>query len=109
VIVANPPYVAADDPHLAAGDLRYEPRAALIAGDDGLACIRVIAASAARYLAPDGWLGFEHGYDQSARCRQLLLALGYHAVFSLPDLAGIERIAGGRGAMAAHGKGSTLL
>ncbi len=96
VIVANPPYVAAGDPHLAAGDLRYEPQSALAAGADGLACIRLIAAAAPRYLAQGGWLAFEHGYDQSAHCRTLLQKIGYRDVFGRRDLAGIERIAGGQ-------------
>lgn len=96
VIVANPPYVAADDPHLKQGDLRFEPAAALAAGSDGLDCIRLIIAAAPQYLSGGGWLAFEHGYDQAARCRSLLITSGFAAVFSRADLAGIARVSGGQ-------------
>jgi release factor glutamine methyltransferase len=96
VIVANPPYIAAGDPHLRQGDLRFEPAAALTAGADGLDCIRLIIASAPQYLSEGGWLAFEHGYDQAARCRELLTQAGFSEVFSRADLAGIERVSGGQ-------------
>ena len=95
LVVANPPYIAAGDPHLAQGDLRFEPPDALAAGADGLACARLIIASAPQYLSGGGRLAFEHGYDQAARCRELLEAAGFREVFSRADLAGIERISGG--------------
>lgn len=95
LIVANPPYVAEQDPALARGDLRFEPRAALAAGADGLACLRLIIAQARAYLEPAGRLLFEHGYDQAARCRALLAQAGYREVASHRDLAGIERVSGG--------------
>ena len=95
VIVANPPYVAAGDAHLQQGDLRFEPAAALVAGGDGLDCIHAIVASAPQYLNPGGALAIEHGYDQAARCRELLTAAGFGKVFSRIDLAGIERVSGG--------------
>ena len=82
LIVANPPYVAADDPHLERGDVRFEPAAALTGGGDGLACIRLIVASAPQYLRTGGWLAFEHGYDQSERVRELLATAGFVTVFS---------------------------
>lgn len=96
LIVANPPYVAQDDPHLNEGDVRFEPRMALVAGADGLDCIRRIVQQAPGYLAPGGWLVFEHGYDQAAQARALLEAGGYVEVFSAQDLAGIERVTGAR-------------
>ena len=96
VVVANPPYVATSDPHLRQGDLRFEPVAALAGGADGLDCIRLIVASAPQYLNIGGWLAFEHGYDQAARCRRYLEDAGYDEVFSRADLAGIERVSGGR-------------
>ncbi len=95
VIVANPPYIAAGDPHLSAGDLRFEPAAALASGADGLDALRAILAAAPAHLRKGGWLAFEHGYDQAARCRALLEAAGFTQVFSRCDLAGIERISGG--------------
>jgi len=96
VIVSNPPYVAAGDAHLAQGDLRFEPVSALASGTDGLADIRVIVAGARAHLASGGWLLFEHGYDQAARCRELLAQAGFSEVQSWRDLAGIERVSGGR-------------
>lgn len=96
LIVSNPPYIATGDPHLAQGDLRFESIAALVAGADGLACIRLIIAAAPQYLNGGGWLAFEHGYDQAARCRELLAHAGFNEVFSRTDLAGIERVCGGR-------------
>ena len=95
LIVANPPYIAAGDLHLAQGDLRFEPPGALAAGADGLDCVRLIIASAPQYLSDGGRLACEHGYDQAARCRELLAAAGFGEVFSRADLAGIERISGG--------------
>lgn len=97
LIVSNPPYVAGADRHLTQGDLRFEPAAALSDGSaDGLASIRAIVAGAASHLNPDGWLLFEHGYDQADACRELLAAAGFQDLFSRPDLAGIPRVAGGR-------------
>ncbi len=96
LIASNPPYVAATDPHLAEGDVRFEPRVALIGGADGLACIRTIVTRAREHLLPGGWLMFEHGYDQAEACRALLRTQGYLEVQSWPDLAGIPRVSGGR-------------
>ncbi|HEY0336385.1 MAG TPA: peptide chain release factor N(5)-glutamine methyltransferase [Burkholderiales bacterium] len=96
VIVSNPPYVAQADPHLQDGDIRFEPLAALEAGADGLDAIQRIVAEARSHLVAGGWLLFEHGYDQAGRARQLLQAGGYADIFSARDLAGIERVAGGR-------------
>jgi len=96
LIVANPPYVAAGDPHLAQGDLRYEPATALASGADGLDAIRAIVAAAPAHLDAGGWLALEHGYDQAEACRALLAQAGFEKVFSRRDLAGIERVSGGR-------------
>ena len=96
VVVANPPYVAAGDLHLAQGDLRYEPQSALVAGPDGLECVRLIIGRATAHLERGGWLAVEHGYDQADACRSLLREAGYSGVFSRRDLAGIERMSGGR-------------
>lgn len=104
LIVSNPPYVAAADPHLAEGDLRFEPRRALVGGADGLDCIRAIVAKAPMHLQAGAWLLFEHGYDQAEACRTLLWAQGYREVQSWPDLAGIERVSGGCAAVNASGR-----
>jgi release factor glutamine methyltransferase len=97
VVVSNPPYVAAGDPHLARGDLRFEPREALTDGSaDGLDSIRAIISGASDHLKPGGWLLFEHGYDQAEAVRGLLESAGFGSIVSLPDLAGIPRVAGGK-------------
>ncbi len=95
-ILSNPPYIAAGDPHLARGDLRFEPQQALVGGGDGLDDIRIIVAAATAHLKTGGWLIFEHGYDQAARCRELLRSASFSAVESAKDLAGIERVTVGR-------------
>lgn len=96
LVVANPPYVAAGDPHLAEGDLRFEPPGALTDGSaDGLDAIRAIAAGARAHLVPGGWLLTEHGFDQAEAVREILIAAGFTERLSLPDLAGIPRVAGG--------------
>lgn len=99
LIVSNPPYVAAGDKHLAAGDLRFEPISALTdgaPGENGLACIRRIIADAPQHLNKGGSLLFEHGYDQASACAELLAARGFRDLCSFNDLAGIARVAGGR-------------
>jgi release factor glutamine methyltransferase len=96
VIVSNPPYIASGDPHLSEGDLRFEPRGALTDEADGLSAIRVIVAGAPARLAAGGALWIEHGYDQAEAVRGLLSAQGFAQVRSERDLAGIERISGGR-------------
>jgi release factor glutamine methyltransferase len=96
LIVSNPPYIAAGDRHLAEGDLRFEPSGALTDGADGLSALRTIVAGAPSYLAVDGWLLMEHGYDQSAPVQGLLSSRCYGDVQSWHDLAGIARVTGGR-------------
>ena len=96
LIVSNPPYVASDDPHLGQGDVRFEPRGALTDGADGLEDLRRIVAGAHRHLKAGGALWMEHGWDQAEAVRGLLAAAGFADVHSRRDLAGIERISGGR-------------
>jgi release factor glutamine methyltransferase len=96
VIASNPPYIAAGDAHLAQGDLRFEPVGALTDHADGLSALRTIVAGSPRHLVPGGWLLLEHGYDQAAAVRALLLDAGFADVQSWQDLAGIERVSGGR-------------
>lgn len=94
LIVANPPYVASGDPHLAG--LRFEPASALVAGPDGLDALREIAREAPAHLASPGWLYLEHGIGQDAVVRALLKGAGLESVLTWPDLAGIPRVSGGK-------------
>lgn len=94
LIVSNPPYIAASDPHLSQGDLRYEPRSALTDDANGMMHIAAIVDGAETHLKPGGWLLMEHGYDQSAAVRALLEKAGWQQVQSWQDLAGIERVTG---------------
>jgi release factor glutamine methyltransferase len=96
VIVSNPPYVAQDDAHLGEGDLRFEPKLALVGGGDGLDAIRRIVRDAPGYLKQEGWLLLEHGYDQASAVRALLLAAGFGQLVQETDLAGHVRVTGGR-------------
>ena len=96
LIVANPPYIAHGDPHLGEGDLRFEPGGALCDGSDGLASIRKIVGGGGNHLAAGGWLLFEHGYDQATVCLELLTGAGFRDVQSWRDLAGIDRVSGGK-------------
>jgi release factor glutamine methyltransferase len=95
LIVSNPPYIAAGDPHLSA--LRHEPQSALVAGPDGLDAIRAILTGAKAHLQPGAWLLLEHGMGQDGAVRALLVAAGLESVTTWPDLAGIARISGGKG------------
>ena len=91
-VLSNPPYLAADDPHLRAGDLRFEPRAALVAGRDAMTAIRRIAQDAPPFLRPGGRLILEHGIGQAAECENALVAAGLRPLGRRRDLAGIERV-----------------
>lgn len=94
LIVSNPPYLAEDDPHLA-GDLRFEPREALVAGSEGLADLDTIIVAAPEHLKSGGVLWLEHGWTQAAAVRDRLVTRGFRAVCSRCDLEGRERISGG--------------
>ena len=97
LIVSNPPYIVGNDVHLSAGDLRFEPVTALTdRSADGLASIRTIVDGARAHLRPNGWLLFEHGFDQRDACRELLLKAGFDNLTSTCDLAGIPRVASGQ-------------
>lgn len=92
VIVSNPPYIDGADPHLEQGDVRFEPRSALVADDAGLADIRHIVAHAPAYLLADGWLLLEHGWDQGEAVRQLLRDGGYREVATVRDYGDNDRV-----------------
>jgi len=96
VIVSNPPYIRSQDPHLSAGDVRFEPSSALVSGSDGLDDIRQIIANAPAHLAAAGWLLLEHGYDQAPQVRELMAQQGLEQVESREDLGGHERVTLGR-------------
>lgn len=94
LIVSNPPYIEAADPHVAQGDLRFEPAGALVSGSDGLDDIRRIVIDARKHLQPGGWLLFEHGWNQGEAACALLLQAGYSQVFTARDLEQRDRVSG---------------
>ncbi len=96
LIVSNPPYIEANDPHLSQGDVRFEPASALVSGDDGLDDLRLVCSQSVGYLADSGWLVLEHGFDQGAAVRELLDRAGFVLVETRQDLNGCERITLGR-------------
>lgn len=104
LVVANPPYVAARDPHLLQDGLPFEPDLALTDGGDGLSCIRRIVGDAPRHLLPGGWLLIEHGYDQAAAVRGLLGDGPYAEIATWQDLSGVDRVSGACLAQAAAAK-----
>jgi len=95
LIVSNPPYIEADDPHLVKGDLRFEPASALASGVDGLDDIRRIVRDARMHLKEGCWLLFEHGWNQGEAARGLLHAAGYAEVMTAQDLEQRDRVSGG--------------
>ncbi|MFC7519613.1 peptide chain release factor N(5)-glutamine methyltransferase [Xanthomonas populi] len=101
LIASNPPYIAAQDPHLGEGDLRYEPASALASGPDGLNDIRLIVADAPTHLRVGGWLLLEHGWGQGAAVAELLRARGFDAVATHQDLEQRDRVTLGRWSTAA--------
>src|SRR5690606_29533287 len=96
LVASNPPYIADGDAHLAQGDLRFEPRAALASGADGLDAIRAIVAGAPAHLRDGGWLLVEHGWEQGAAVRALFEAAGFDEVATERDLEQRDRVTLGR-------------
>ncbi|TVU89727.1 peptide chain release factor N(5)-glutamine methyltransferase [Vreelandella titanicae] len=92
IVVSNPPYIAANDPHLSAGDVRFEPRSALVADAEGMADLLHLVHAAQHYLTASGWLLLEHGYNQADKVRSALKSAGYQSVESIRDLGGYERV-----------------
>ena len=92
VIISNPPYIAGDDPHLKQGDCRFEPQGALTSGQTGLEDLEHIIARARTYLAPQGWVLLEHGYDQAVAVAALFKQYGFDQIEHRQDLAGMNRI-----------------
>lgn len=96
LIVSNPPYICADDPHLDQGDLLFEPHAALVSGVDGLDDIRQIAYQSPHCLKPGGFLMVEHGSEQSQAVREIFAAQGFIDAKTHNDLAGLPRVCIGK-------------
>jgi release factor glutamine methyltransferase len=94
-IVANPPYIAEQDPHLQEGDLRFEPLSALASSQEGLADLQYIIQQSVHHLLPDGLLLLEHGYDQKFSISAILNKLGYEKIQSWQDIQGHDRVSGG--------------
>ncbi|MDV6315457.1 peptide chain release factor N(5)-glutamine methyltransferase [Idiomarina sp. HP20-50] len=100
LILSNPPYIEAADPHLATGDVRFEPHTALIAENNGLADIETIIKQAKSHLVDQGWLLLEQGWQQADRVIDLLFKTGYKKVNRWQDYARVERVTGGKKASA---------
>jgi len=96
LILSNPPYVAAEDPHLETGDLPAEPTGALVAGKTGLESLRYIIERAPDFLERGGWLLLEHGFDQAYPVRESFSATGFVEVETRRDWSGQERVTGGQ-------------
>lgn len=92
LIVSNPPYIEEQDSHLNQGDLRFEPKSALASGADGLDDIRKIIINARKFLAPNGLLILEHGYNQAEKIQKIFLENNYHNIETHKDLAGLDRV-----------------
>jgi release factor glutamine methyltransferase len=92
LIVANPPYIAAADPHLEQGDLRFEPATALSDGHDGLQAYRCLSMQAPAHLRPGGCILVEHGHTQQGDILSLFERAGFTGITGLTDLAGKARM-----------------
>ncbi len=95
-VISNPPYIDSADEHLQQGDVRFEPKTALIAEDHGLSDIQIIADKARSYLKPAGHLLIEHGYNQAPQVQAIFNALAYDKVQSYQDLSGQPRVTYGQ-------------
>lgn len=95
LVISNPPYIAADDPHLQQGDVRFEPESALISHEEGLKDIRLLAEQARNHLKPNGRLLIEHGYNQQTQVQAILQSFNYRQIQTHPDLSGNPRVTSG--------------
>ncbi|MCK7458259.1 peptide chain release factor N(5)-glutamine methyltransferase [Idiomarina aminovorans] len=100
LIISNPPYIDAADPHLVSGDVRFEPHSALVAENNGLADIETIIKEARNHLVDQGWLLLEQGWQQADSVLELLFKSGYKKVNHWQDYASVERVTGGTKARA---------
>jgi len=94
LIISNPPYIAAHDPHLSQGDVRFEPRRTLVAAEEGLQALRHIISQATAYLKKGAWLMVEHGHTQSEAVQAIFKQQGYVNIQVANDYAGIARFVG---------------
>jgi release factor glutamine methyltransferase len=92
LIVSNPPYIDALDEHLSQGDVRFEPKSALVAPDNGMADIKLIIEQARQYLAPNGYLLIEHGYQQALLLQEFFAQMAYSNILTIKDMAGCDRV-----------------
>lgn len=96
LIVSNPPYIEVNDPHLSQGDVRFEPRSALVAGEGGLVDLTTICHQAGAHLLSGGWLVLEHGWQQGDAVRALLASAGFNYIATLRDYGYNERVSQGQ-------------
>ena len=96
LIVCNPPYIDPKDPHLTQGDVRFEPRSALVSDISGTADLQYLIDQSKHYLLPGGYLLLEHGYQQGDWVNRAMHQAGYQDVQTHSDLSGHPRVTGGR-------------
>lgn len=96
LILSNPPYIRSNDPHLTQGDVRFDPRSALVSGADGLDALRCIVSASPQHLRSGGWLIVEHGYDQGVAVAGLFAAAGFTEIATMNDLGGQPRVSLGK-------------
>ncbi|MCH9764183.1 MAG: peptide chain release factor N(5)-glutamine methyltransferase [Gammaproteobacteria bacterium] len=92
LIISNPPYLAVDDPHQHQGDLRFEPKTALLSGKNGLEDLNILIQSSMNYLRPGGLLLLEHGYEQASAVRQNLTSASYQKITCWQDENHLDRV-----------------
>lgn len=96
VIVSNPPYISPDSEYLSLGDVRFEPKQALVAQKNGLADLENIILHGKKYLNIGGYLIVEHGYDQAESVQNLFLQGGFADIQTLKDIQGLDRVTFGQ-------------
>ena len=92
IIVSNPPYIDKADEHLSQGDVRFEPRSALVAGENGLADLRHLIEYAPVHLKDNGYLLLEHGWKQGEEVRSIFWQNHWQGVATIRDYGDNERV-----------------
>lgn len=95
IIISNPPYIAEHDEHLSQGDVRFEPSSALVSGETGMNDIEIITKQAEQHLNPNGWLVFEHGYNQKQAVYDCFNRNHFQKISQISDLSGQARLSAG--------------